>query len=48
MQLFRTALAACLLAAMHTAYGGEAEARQWVEKEFQPSTLAKEKQMAEI
>ena len=48
MQLFRTALAACLLAAMHTAYGGEAEARQWVEKEFQPSTLAKEKQMAEM
>ncbi len=45
----RTALAfavTCLLSGQ--AYAGEAEAQKWIDNEFQPSTLNKDQQMAEM
>jgi len=42
------ALAACALVFGHSAWAGEAEAKKWVDNEFQPSTLSKDKQMAEM
>ncbi len=45
----RTALAfavTCLLSGQ--AYAGEAEAEKWIDNEFQPSTLNKDQQMAEM
>jgi glycerol transport system substrate-binding protein len=45
----RTALAiaiTCLLSGQ--AYAGEAEAQKWIDNEFQPSTLSKDQQMAEM
>jgi glycerol transport system substrate-binding protein len=45
----RTALAVaitCMLSAH--AYAGEAEAQKWIDNEFQPSTLTKDQQMAEL
>ena len=48
MQLLRTTFITCLLASAHAAFGSETEARLWIEKEFQPSTLTKEQQMAEM
>jgi glycerol transport system substrate-binding protein len=42
-----TALAvACALTGR--AWGGEAEAKKWIDAEFQPSTLSKDQQMAEM
>ncbi len=45
----RTALAfavTCLLSGQ--VYAGEAEAQKWIDNEFQPSTLSKDQQMAEM
>jgi glycerol transport system substrate-binding protein len=49
MILKRTALAlalACLVSSQ--VWAGEAEAQKWVDTEFQPSTLSKDQQMAEM
>ena len=47
---YQFALASAVAAfAMHTvAFAGTAEAEKWVNEEFQPSTLSKEEQMAEM
>jgi glycerol transport system substrate-binding protein len=42
------AFAAAALVTGHGAWAGEAEAKQWVDNEFQPSTLSKAQQMAEM
>ncbi len=42
------AFAAAALVLGHSAWAGEAEAKKWVDNEFQPSTLSKDKQMAEM
>ncbi|NDA23710.1 MAG: hypothetical protein EBZ06_05215, partial [Betaproteobacteria bacterium] len=42
------AFAAIALVHGHGAWAGEAEAKKWVDSEFQPSTLSKEKQLAEL
>ena len=42
------AFAAAALVLGHSAWAGEAEAKKWVDSEFQPSTLSKDKQMAEM
>lgn len=50
MQMRHTALALAA-AAMFAAQGasaGEAEAKKWIDAEFQPSTLSKDKQMEEM
>ena len=31
-----------------SAWAGEAEAKKWIDSEFQPSTLTKDQQMAEM
>ena len=41
------ALAAAMFAT-HGAWAGEAEAKKWIDSEFQPSTLSKDKQMEEM
>ena len=41
------ALAAAMFAT-HGAWAGEAEAKKWIDTEFQPSTLSKDKQMEEM
>jgi len=45
-----TLLAVSIAAALgaQSAYAGEAEAKKWVDTEFQPSTLSKDQQMAEM
>ena len=49
MKLRYTALAlAAALAAGSYAHAGEAEAKKWVDNEFQPSSLSKDKQLAEM
>ena len=49
MKLKYTALAiAAALALGSHAWAGEAEAKKWVDSEFQPSTLSKDQQMAEM
>ena len=49
MKMRYTAIAlAAALAAGHLAHAGEAEAKKWIDSEFQPSTLSKDKQMAEM
>jgi glycerol transport system substrate-binding protein len=42
------AFAATALVLGHGAWAGEAEAKKWVDNEFQPSTLSKDKQQAEL
>ena len=42
------ALATATLFAGHSAWAGEAEAKKWIDSEFQPSTLSKDEQMAEM
>jgi len=42
------AFAAAALVLGQSAWAGEAEAKKWVDNEFQPSTLSKDKQMAEM
>jgi glycerol transport system substrate-binding protein len=49
MKMRYTAIAlAAALAAGQFAHAGEAEAKKWVDSEFQPSTLSKDKQLAEM
>ena len=49
MKIKYTALAmAAALAVASQGWAGEAEARKWVDSEFQPSTLSKDQQMAEM
>lgn len=48
VQVRAIAIAAAALVAGHTAWAGEAEAKKWVDSEFQPSTLNKDQQMAEM
>src|SRR5690606_22496505 len=48
MQLKAVAFAAAALALGQAAWAGEAEAKKWVDSEFQPSTLSKDQQMAEM
>ena len=49
MKMQYTALAlAAALAVASQAWAGEAEAKKWVDTEFQPSTLTKDQQMAEM
>ncbi|TWO72597.1 carbohydrate ABC transporter substrate-binding protein [Caenimonas sedimenti] len=47
MRYTALALAAALAVGSH-ALAGEAEAKKWVDSEFQPSTLSKDQQMAEM
>ena len=42
------AVAALLALGATTAWAGEAEAKKWIDSEFQPSTLSKDKQTAEM
>ncbi|MCP5418854.1 MAG: carbohydrate ABC transporter substrate-binding protein [Chromatiaceae bacterium] len=42
------AIAAALISAPSAVFAGEAEAEKWINSEFQPSTLSKEEQMAEM
>jgi len=42
------AFAAAALVMGQGAYAGEAEAKKWIDSEFQPSTLSKDKQMEEM
>ena len=48
VQVRAIAMAAAALVAGHAAWAGEAEAKKWIDAEFQPSTLNKEQQMAEM
>ena len=49
MNVRHTALALAAACAMGGhAWAGEAEARRWIDSEFQPSTLSKDQQMAEL
>ena len=48
MKLFRIALLAGAAAIACSAHAGEAEAKKWIDKEFQPSTLTKSQQLAEM
>ena len=47
-RLTAIAAATALLVWGHAAWAGEAEAKKWIESEFQPSTLSKDKQEAEL
>src|SRR3546814_9823761 len=45
----RTALAFAITCALSAqAFAGEAEAQKWIDNEFQPSTLSKDQQLAEM
>ena len=49
MKMRYTAIAlAAALASGQFAHAGEAEAKKWVDSEFQPSTLSKDQQMTEM
>ncbi|SFD78917.1 ABC transporter substrate-binding protein [Paracidovorax konjaci] len=48
MRLTALAFAATALMIGQAAWAGEAEAKKWVDTEFQPSTLGKDQQMAEM
>src|SRR2546423_11579547 len=48
LRLNAVAFAAGALVLGHGAIAGEAEAKKWVDNEFQPSTLSKDQQMAEM
>lgn len=49
MSVGRKALACAVLALIATqGHAGEAEAKKWIEEEFQPSTLSKEQQLEEM
>ena len=47
-RLHAVAFAAAALALGQAAWAGEAEAKKWIDSEFQPSTLNKDQQMAEM
>ena len=48
LRLNAVAFAAAALVLGQGAVAGEAEAKKWVDSEFQPSTLSKDQQMAEM
>jgi glycerol transport system substrate-binding protein len=48
LRLNAVAFAAVALALGQSAWAGEAEAKKWIDAEFQPSTLNKDQQMAEM
>jgi glycerol transport system substrate-binding protein len=48
MRYTALALAAAMVAGHGAAMAGEAEAKKWIDSEFQPSTLSKDKQAAEM
>ena len=48
MQFKAIAFATAALALGQAAWAGEAEAKKWIDSEFQPSTLSKDQQMAEM
>ena len=49
MKMRYTALAAAAaMFAMHGAWAAEADAKKWIDGEFQPSTLSKDQQAAEM
>ena len=48
MRYTALSLAAICALASHGAWAGEAEAKKWIDSEFQPSTLNKDQQMAEM
>ncbi|MCD2344995.1 carbohydrate ABC transporter substrate-binding protein, partial [Ideonella azotifigens] len=50
MKMRCTALALAAVSALgsHAAWAGEAEAKKWIDGEFQPSTLNKDQQLAEM
>ena len=48
VQFKAIAFAAATLVLGHAAWAGEAEAKKWIDSEFQPSTLNKDQQMAEM
>src|SRR6201986_5583936 len=47
-RMHAVAFAAAALAMGHGAWAGEAEAKKWIDSEFQPSTLNKDQQMAKM
>src|SRR4051812_31197160 len=47
-RMHAVAFAAAALALGQAAWAGEAEAKKWIDSEFQPSTLNKDQQMAEM
>jgi hypothetical protein len=47
-RMHAVAFAAAALTLGHGAWAGEAEAKKWIDSEFQPSTLSKDQQMAEM
>jgi glycerol transport system substrate-binding protein len=48
LRLNTVAFAAAALALGQSAWAGEAEAKKWIDAEFQPSTLSKAQQTAEM
>ena len=48
LRLHAVACAAAVLALGQAAWAGEAEAKKWIDSEFQPSTLGKDQQLAEM
>ena len=48
LRLNAVAFAAIALSLGQGAWAGEAEAKKWIDSEFQPSTLNKDQQMAEM
>ena len=48
LRLNAVALAAAALAIGQSAWADEAAAKKWIDAEFQPSTLSKDQQMAEM
>lgn len=48
VQMKAIAMAAAALVAGQAAWAGEAEAQKWIDSEFQPSTLSKDQQLAEM
>ena len=49
LRAFMAALALAATCALGSqAWAGEAEAKKWIDSEFQPSTLSKDQQTAEI
>ena len=47
-RLITIAVASAVLTMSQSAWAGEAEAKKWVDTEFQPSTLSKDQQMADM
>src|SRR3954468_19031452 len=48
LRLNTVAFAVAAALASNQGWAGEAEAKKWIDSEFQPSTLSKDKQMAEM